>query len=151
MLAILVAFQVTEFFTAPQSPADYIKSQLAMKQVEKMARQTFSRSGIAGVKSMATHPIQSMGYTFTVGVVTGSNFNTSDGDFDVIEAYVSLYVDPNEAELATGRIYYDKKVLDDFNDGSVAYYDPPYQKLVAASMPLRTSMLELQRTPHIGS
>lgn len=140
LVTLLVAFQAAEFFTAPQSPADYIKSQIAMKRVENRVQQTFDQSGVDGVAMLTNYPINEMGYTFTVSL----HF-TNTNDYHATGAFVFLYSNPNDAEMATGRTFYDQEILADWNTP----YEPPHLTLVSASTPLRTSNINLQTVPRL--
>jgi len=144
LLTLLVAFQFADFFTAPQTFPDYVKSQIAMRRVESQVQQTFDQGGLAAVETLSSRPISEMGYSFTVSVTYGSSSNNT-----WIDAFVSLYSDPNEAYMAKGRIFYDKQILAEWNTP----YEPPHQTLVSVSTPLRTSNIVLQSLPvlNLGS
>mgnify|MGYP006971712865 CR=1 FL=1 len=142
LLTVLVAFQVAEFWTAPQSPADFIKSSIAMRRVQDQVREAFDKGGDAAVEMMANQPVTEMGYSFTVSLTYGE-----DGVYSWTDAFVSLYGDPNEAYMATGRTFYDKKVLAEWNTP----YEPPHQTLVSMTTALRTSNILLKRTAILRS
>jgi hypothetical protein len=139
IVAILFVFQVSEFFTAPQSPADWFKSQIAMANVKSLVRDTYQAKGMDGVKDLADQSITMMGYGFTVFL-----YEVSDSSSKSTMAIVQLYQDPNEAQLAKGRIFYDKDKLRDAGpyfpqDAAITYY--------AYGEELRSSEIELRRMP----
>ena len=107
LLSVLVAFNVAEFFTAPQSIQGWVKMQIGMQIVKHDLQKTFDHEGRWAANKLCSQPIKRLGYYYTIYLLDGKELNC-DGSFYTVEAGISAHYTPYEANLELGVDYFNQ-------------------------------------------
>jgi|GEM_PF-6031697 hypothetical protein len=101
MLAILIGFQVGDFFAAPQSLGGWIKTEIGMRLIRLDVTEAYVRGGYADVQKLIANPIVKMGVYYTVTMADVSSFSANE-DFAAKEVFIEAHHTPFEASLVRG-------------------------------------------------
>ncbi len=143
VVAILVVFQVTDFFAAPLTTAGLIKSRIGAALVENEVAQAFQDGGIKAAQDACANPILKMGFYYAC-FVNKSWINDGKTGTEAVNLRVGTYLTEADAEEMTrGRIFYDAKFSSNpDNTGTV---------IISYSKPVRLATTKLQTTTSLDS